>query len=44
MILSEDCAIEHIKSISNKNNFSLSNIKTIKTNFETNYIFKLVMK
>lgn len=44
MILSEDCAIENIKSISNKNNFRLSNIQTIKNNFETNYIFKIIMK
>lgn len=41
MILSEDCAIENIKSISNKNNFRLSNIQIIKNNFETNFIFKI---
>jgi release factor glutamine methyltransferase len=44
MILSQDCAIENIKSISNKNNFSLSDIQTIKNKFETNYIFKIIMK
>lgn len=44
MILSEDCEIEKIKSISNKNNFQLSDIKKIKNNFETNYIFKIIMK
>lgn len=44
MILSVDCAIEKIKSISNKNNFQLSDIKKIKNNFETNYIFKIIMK
>ncbi|MEZ4854611.1 methyltransferase [Flavobacterium sp.] len=44
MILSEDCNIEKIKSISNRNNFYLSNIQTIKNNFEANYIFKIVMK
>ncbi len=44
MILSEDCAIENIKSISNKNNFCLYDIQTIKNKFETNYIFKIIMK
>jgi release factor glutamine methyltransferase len=44
MILSQDCAIENIKSISNKNNFSLSDIQTIKNKFETNYNFKIIMK
>lgn len=40
IILSEDCNIDKIKSIAQKNNFKLSEVKSIKNAFETNFIFQ----
>lgn len=42
MILSEDCNIEKIKSISHNNKLNLSLIKKIQNNFEINFIFKIL--
>lgn len=44
MILSEDCDIERINAISNKNQLTISVLKTIQNNFETNFIFKILKK
>lgn len=44
MILSEDCNIDRIESISNANTLSFSSLKTINNSYETNFIFKISKK
>lgn len=44
MILSQDCDIERIKAISNKNQLTISILKTIQKNIESNFIFEISKK